>query len=87
MSIAKPKVRDPLGSHMADLRRQRRALRERMHWLMEEIREHGNSGRLERRARLVAQLEELKRAAARTDWEIKQAESGNPRTITARRAS
>ena len=75
-------------THINYLRRQRRALRERMHWLMEEIKAHGNSGRLERRAALVRQLEELKLAARRTDWEIKQEEKGVPRTITAeRRAS
>lgn len=72
-------------SAVSDKRALLRSVRERIKWLNEEIRAHGNAGRLDRRHALLTELRSLERTAETLNRSIKRAETTT--TVLGRRAS
>lgn len=76
----------PTNDRLAEKRALLNSVRERIRWLQEEVKAHGNAGRLVRRHALVQELRGLERTAERLNREIKNATSPSA-TVTGRRAS
>lgn len=60
---------------LADKRALLRSVRERIRWLQEEVKAHGNAGRLDRRSALLPELRSLERRAESLNREIKRADN------------
>ena len=65
----------PTNDRLAEKRALLSSVRERIRWLQEEVRAHGNAGRLDRRSALLPELRSLERRAESLNREIKRADN------------
>lgn len=65
----------PTNDRLAEKRALLRSVSERIKWLQEEVKAHGNAGRLDRRSALLPELRSLERRAERLNREIKRADN------------
>lgn len=65
----------PTNDRLAEKRALLSSVRERIRWLQEEVKAHGNAGRLDRLSALLPELRSLERRAESLNREIKRADN------------